>query len=85
MQNSLTDNQRHKLYVYAQWWKLLLDTGMRPMMNTPLPLIEETRNETNIFFKRNEKGIIYTAKGKQTSSSVVDDLKDYYKSNKIKS
>ena len=84
MQNSLTDNQRHKLYVYAQWWKLLLDTGMRPMMNTPLPLIEETRNETNIFFKRNEKGIIYTAKGKQTSSSVVDDLKDYYKSNKIK-
>jgi len=82
--NDITENQRHKLYMFSMWWKLLADTGMRPMLRTPLKLEEETRNGKWILFPRYEKGIRYVANGTKISIDLVDELNAYYKDMKIK-
>ena len=86
--NDLTENQRHKLYMFFMWWKLLADTGMRPYIrdknNVPLELKELTHSKNLMTFARYEKRIRYTANGTGASYKIVVELKAYYKENKIK-
>ena len=82
--NDITDNQKHKWYMFYMWWQLLADTGMRPMIRTPLKLKEEARNGKWILFPRYEKGIRYVANGQKKSIALVDELNAYYKDMKIK-
>jgi len=82
--NDITQNQRHKYYMFYMWWQLLADTGMRPMLRTPLALKEDSRNGKWILFPRFEKGIRYMANGTPQAIKLVDELNAYYKDNKIK-
>lgn len=77
--NELTDNQRHKRYVCMHWFIILLNTGMRPYINTPLRFKEHSRTKTKIFFNRFEKGLRYTAYGQKEAMQSVDELNAYYK------
>ncbi len=88
LKNDLTDNERHKVYMFMMFWRLLADTGMRPFVhdrdNKPLQLKELDRNGKYITFARFEKGIRYVANGSKASIKIADELNDYYKEHKIK-
>lgn len=88
LKNDLTDNQRHKAYMFLMFWKILADTGIRPFVrdrnDNPCELKELDRNGKYITFARFEKGIRYVANGSKASIKIADELNDYYKEHKIK-
>tara|TARA_B100001769_G_C22077018_1_gene580080 strand:- start:280 stop:1518 length:1239 start_codon:yes stop_codon:yes gene_type:complete len=86
--NDLTNNERHKVYMFMMYWKLLADTGIRPFIRdrdgVPCELKELDRNGKYITFARYEKKIRYVANGSKASIKYADELYDYYKEHKIK-
>ena len=81
--NSLTDYQRHKLFVFRRWWVFLVDCGFRPYyqpeQSNRLPLVVDKVIKDAIFFKRFEKTISYIAQGGKASIKAVEELETYYK------
>jgi hypothetical protein len=86
--NTLTDYQRHKLFVFRRWWVLLVDCGFRPYyqpeQDNRLPLVVDRVIKDSIFFKRFEKRISYIAQGGHASIKAVEELETYYKEQGIK-
>ena len=74
-------DDEHNMFVMLRWIRILMDTGMRPIL-PDCPLYVDRRTDNFIFFKRYDK-TKYTARGQQTSMKAVDELEEYYKSNGI--
>ena len=75
-------HDEHNLFVMSRWNVILLDTGMRPILDKA-PLFVDKRSDNFIFFKRSDK-TYYIARGQQASMKAVDELEAYYKANNIK-
>ena len=75
-------HDEHNMFVMLRWMRILMDTGMRPIL-PKCPLYVDTRTDRFIFFKRYDK-TKYTARGQQASMGAVDELEEYYKSKGIK-
>ena len=65
----------HNQFVFLRWIRILMDTGMRPI----IPLTDEKQTKDYVYFERFEKQIHYHSKGQAESKKAIKELNAYYK------